>query len=419
MKGNLNKSNEKVKVLSFFSGAGGLDMGFINAGCEIIWANDFFKSAVDTYKKNIGDHIVHGDITKIKSSEIPDNPDIIIGGFPCQGFSIANSNRSMEDKRNFLYKELVRVVKDKNPLFFVVENVKGLLSMEDGKVIKLIISDFEALGYKVDYKVVNTAEYGVPQKRERVIIIGNRVGAVNPFPTPTHYLDKKIDGLLPAITVEDCIGSLADVAIGDNVKTLDNGKTIYNHVAQTNVSPTFIQRKHLLNQEEICDYLRFWRAEKNISITAIDTYCGYKNTAAHWFRKDNKSGSIPKPADWIKLKELLDFDSKYDEQVLVLEEKEIKFEQSLRVTNWDRPSDTITATGPEIHINGKRRLSVRECAIIQSFPDDFIFEGSLSNMYKQVGNAVPPKMSVQIAKVVIEELKKYKSKGVEVVDVAV
>ena len=93
----------KPTVVSLFSGAGGMDLGFIQAGFEIVWANDFFKEAVESYRKNIGEHIVFGDITKIDSSEIPDDPDIIIGGFPCQGFSVANNNRSMQDKRNFLY----------------------------------------------------------------------------------------------------------------------------------------------------------------------------------------------------------------------------------------------------------------------------------------------------------------------------
>ncbi len=136
----------------------------------------FFKEAVETYRKNIGDHIVLGDITKISSDDITNGADIIIGGFPCQGFSIANIKRSMEDKRNFLYKEMLRIIKDKQPKFFVAENVKGLLSMENGGVIQMIVKDFEDLGYKVDYKILNAAEYGVPQIRERVLIIGNRIG---------------------------------------------------------------------------------------------------------------------------------------------------------------------------------------------------------------------------------------------------
>ena len=129
---------------------------------------------------------------------------------------------------------------------------------------------------------------------------------------------------------------------------------------------------------------------------------GYRHTAGHWFRKD-KYGSLPSVSDWWKLKDLLNFDNSYDQQMTELIEKEITFEQSLRNTNWNRPSDTITASTPEIHVNKQRRLSVRECAILQSFPDNFIFYGSLTSMYRQVGNAVPPKLAKAIAK----EIKTY------------
>jgi ribosomal-protein-alanine acetyltransferase len=120
-------SPNKLKVVSLFSGAGGMDLGFINSGFEIIWANDFFQEAVDSYRKNIGKHMIYGDITKISSDDIPDGADVIIGGFPCQGFSVANTRRSMEDKRNFLYREMLRIIKDKNPKFFVAEKSGELL----------------------------------------------------------------------------------------------------------------------------------------------------------------------------------------------------------------------------------------------------------------------------------------------------
>ena len=110
-----------MKVASLFSGCGGLDLGFIQAGFDIIWANDFSKEAVETYKTNIGDHIVLGDITKIPSSEIPNNFDVLLGGFPCQGFSVANNKRSMDDERNFLYKELMRLIKDKKPKRIIIK----------------------------------------------------------------------------------------------------------------------------------------------------------------------------------------------------------------------------------------------------------------------------------------------------------
>ena len=404
------KNNKKYKVISLFSGAGGMDLGFINAGFEIVWANDFFKEAVESYKKNVDKRIVYGDITKIDSSEMPDDIDLVIGGFPCQGFSIANTKRSMKDERNFLYKEMLRVINDKKPKFFVAENVKGILSMKKGKVFEMIKKDFKKLGYDVDAKLLNAAEYGVPQARERVVIIGNRIGTKNPYPKPTHWVDSKKyeskKGLKDPVTVEQTIGFLSDVRLSDKPITLDNGMVIYNHMAATNVYDKFWGRKYKVKQEDICDYLKMWRDKAGYTTKKVDDHFGYKYTAGHWFRKDNHSGSIPKPSDWWELKRILGFDNKYDKKVTTIVEKEIKFEQSLRITNWDRPSDTITATSPEIHINRERRLSARECAMLQTFPMDYEFVGSLNVVYRQIGNAVPVKLAEQIARGIYEILEK-------------
>ena len=409
----MKKNNKKFRVISLFSGAGGMDLGFINAGFDIVWANDFFKEAVESYKKNISEDIVFGDITKIKSSEMPDDIDLVIGGFPCQGFSVANTKRSMKDERNFLYKEMLRVIKDKNPKFFVAENVKGILSMEKGKVIEMIKKDFESLGYKVDARLLNAAEYGVPQARERVVIIGNRLGLENPYPTPTHWVDSKKytskKGLKKPITLKDTIGFLSDIRLSDYPIKLEDGTMIYNHMAATNVYDKFWGRKYKVNQADICDYLKLWRDKSGYTTKKVDDHFGYKYTAGHWFRKDNHSGSIPKPSDWWELKKILGFDSKYDKKVTTMVEKEIKFEQSLRITNWDRPSDTITATSPEIHVNKERRLSARECAMLQTFPMDYQFVGSLNVVYRQIGNAVPVKLAEQIAKGIYDKLKKEES----------
>lgn len=425
----------KLKVVSLFSGAGGMDLGFINSGFDIIWANDFFQEAVDSYRKNIGKHMIYGDITKISSEDIPDGADVIIGGFPCQGFSVANTRRSMEDKRNFLYREMLRIISDKKPKFFVAENVKGILSIEKGKVFEMIKSDFESLGYEVEAHILNAAEYGVPQARERVVIIGNCIGVKNPFPIKTHYIDEPKDNMLPAITTEQAIGFLSNIKTSNKSKIIkmeDIKKhiketgikdvkgffevlgidencsefTIKNHIASENVADTFWGRKYEVNQHDICDYLRYWRDKAGWTTKKVDDHFGYSYTAGHWFRKDNNSGSIPNPEDWWELKKILGFDDKYDEAVTTLVEKEIKFEQSLRITNWDRPSDTITATSPEIHVNKKRRLSARECAILQSFPITYEFTGSLNKMYTQIGNAVPVKLATKIAAGIKEAIEK-------------
>lgn len=400
---NSNSKNKKNTVVGLFSGCGGLDLGFINSGFKVIWANDFFKEAVETYRRNIGNHIVLGDITKIPSSEIPNDFDVLLGGFPCQGFSVANIKRSMKDERNYLYKEMLQITKDKMPKYFVAENVKGLLSMQKGKVIEMIVNDFKEIGYEVSYKVLKASDYGVPQNRERVFIIGNRLGLNNPFPKKTHGEE---NGQLPYISTKEAIGFLSDIRIRDKSFEL-NGELIMNHKSRTNVHDEFWGRKHKVDQHEICDYLKYWRKKSGWSTKRIDEYFGYAHTAGHWFRKDNNSGSIPNPSDWWELKKILDFDDKFDKQVTELELKPITFEQSLRINNWDTPSDTITATGPEIHPNKIRRMSVRECAILQTFPMDFEFVGSLGNMYKQIGNAVPVLLAEKVAEGIFEELQNY------------
>tara|TARA_E500000178_G_scaffold232923_1_gene229409 strand:- start:248 stop:1489 length:1242 start_codon:yes stop_codon:yes gene_type:complete len=396
--------NKKLKILSLFAGAGGMDLGFKNAGFDVIWANDFDPDSVKTYKRNFGDHIVLGDIEKIRTNNMPDNPDVVIGGFPCQGFSIANLGRSVDDSRNKLYKQMLRVIRAKKPKYFVAENVEGILTLGKGAVIQKILKDFKSIGYKVDYKLLNAADYGVPQARKRVFIIGNRLGLDNPYPTQTHQTpNKKKDILFDArlenhLTTKEAINFLSKVPITNKTLYVKN-RVINNHMADTNVHDEFWGRKYDVNQFDICDYLKKWRKKAGISTKKVDEHFGYAHTAGHWFRKDNNSGSIPNPDDWRGLKKLLGFDNKYDKQVTTIIKKKIRFEQSLRITNWDRPSDTVTATSPEIHVNLKRRLSVRECAILQTFPDDFIFEGAtFRSMHKQIGNAVPVLLAERIAK---------------------
>ena len=396
--------NKKLKILSLFAGAGGMDLGFKNAGFDIVWANDFDPDSVKTYKRNFGNHIVLGDIEKIRTNNMPDNPDVVIGGFPCQGFSIANLGRSVDDSRNKLYKQMLRVIRAKKPKYFVAENVEGILTLGKGAVIQKILKDFKSIGYKVDYKLLNAADYGVPQARKRVFIIGNRLGLDNPYPTQTHQTPTKRkdilfdDRLENHLTTKEAINFLSKVPTTNKTLYVKN-RVINNHMADTNVHDEFWGRKYDINQFHICDYLKKWRKKAGISTKKVDEHFGYAHTAGHWFRKDNNSGSIPNPDDWRGLKKLLGFDNKYDKQVTTIIKKKIRFEQSLRITNWDRPSDTVTATSPEIHVNLKRRLSVRECAILQTFPDDFIFEGAtFRSMHKQIGNAVPVLLAEKIAK---------------------
>ena len=178
-----------MRIISLFSGAGGLDLGLIQAGHHIVWANDNDTDAVASYKLNLGEHIFFGDIESFKTNNVP-YADVIVGGFPCQGFSQANLLRSPEDNRNKLYRHFIRFIEAKKPLWFLAENVRGILSLGRGSAIKKIELDFSRVGYRLKYQLFNMADYGVPQNRWRVIIAGTRkdlpANADYQYPEPTH-----------------------------------------------------------------------------------------------------------------------------------------------------------------------------------------------------------------------------------------
>ncbi len=306
-----------MKIVSLFSGAGGLDLGIKQSGNKIIWANDFDKNAVETYAHNIGDEICLADISTIDIKTIP-NCDVVIGGFPCQGFSQANLKRTIDDERNTLYKFYYQVIEEKQPLYFIAENVKGILSLGNGNVIKQILSDFESAGYVVELHKVNMANYGVPQTRERVVIIGQNKKKVGKtmlfkFPEESHSKDGQ-NGLPKWITIKEAL---------DKYPNPDQPNSLCNHV-----------------------YSKY----KVV----------YRNFTAH------------------------------------------------RKTNPDYPSPTILARGNGKggvcaipHYNGERRLTIRESAAIQTFPDDFEFFGSMGSCYRQIGNAVPVKFAELLGKELI------------------
>ena len=170
-------------AVSLFCGAGGLDIGFEQAGFKTIWANDFDKDACKTHQNWSRAKVVCGDIAKVDVTEIPDS-DIILGGFPCQGFSLSGP-RKIDDSRNVLYKHYVRIVKAKQPKIFVGENVKGLLTMANGDIFEAIKEELSQCGYNVFSQLVNARYFGVPQDRERVIIVGIRKDlGINDFSIP-------------------------------------------------------------------------------------------------------------------------------------------------------------------------------------------------------------------------------------------
>lgn len=197
-----------MTITSLFSGAGGLDLGLIRAGNTVIWANDVDQDAVKTYQANIGKHINCKDIRDVPLSEIP-SADVVVGGFPCQGFSLANLKRDVNDERNQLYLFFYSIVKDKKPKFFIAENVKGILSLGNGSIIQKIVADFDSAGYLVEVHKVNAADYGVPQHRERVIIIGQRKDLADhmlfKFPAATH--SEKNVYLKPWVSIKEALSA--------------------------------------------------------------------------------------------------------------------------------------------------------------------------------------------------------------------
>jgi DNA (cytosine-5)-methyltransferase 1 len=201
----------RLTVASLFAGAGGLDLGFKKSGgFELLWANDNDPDAVRTYNRNLGNHAVLGDIKELMVSAIPDS-DVILGGFPCQGFSVANTGRRADDSRNELYLEMLRIIAKKQPKAFVAENVKGLTYMSKGEVLRRIVADFGEAGYRVKWKLLNAADFGVPQRRERVFIVGIRkdIEANFEFPKPTHYCLGE-GGLERWITSSEALSDISD-----------------------------------------------------------------------------------------------------------------------------------------------------------------------------------------------------------------
>ncbi|KUO76606.1 MAG: DNA cytosine methyltransferase [Desulfosporosinus sp. BRH_c37] len=302
-----------MKIVSLFSGAGGLDLGLIQSGNEIIWANDIDKDAAATYGKNIGGHIVCADIKDINLADIPQT-DVIVGGFPCQGFSQANLLRTVEDERNQLYKFFLGAVREKQPRFFIAENVRGILSLGKGDAIKQIVANFESAGYVVTVTLVNMADYGVPQTRQRVFIIGQHKdlgeSMIFDFPEKTNG---KSGNPSPWISIKSVL---------DHYPDPDKPSDFLNHICSS------------------------YKVE-------------YRNFTGH------------------------------------------------RITDPDKPSPTILARGNGKggvcaipHYNGKRRLTIRESATIQTFPEDFEFIGQMNSCYRQIGNAVP----VRFAKLLGQEL---------------
>lgn len=347
-----------MKVLDLFSGVGGLSYGFEMAGFEIVGAVEFDKSIADSMKKNHKNtEIFVGDIRKISPQKIKEKIgkiDVIVGGPPCQGFSLKGQRKGLNDDRNFLFKEYIKYIKFFKPTYFVMENVPTILSEQKGYFKNEILKEFSKIGYNIDFGILNASDFGVPQNRKRAIFIGSLKSKVN---LPEGELNKKI-------TVWDAISDLAYLESGEGdfeveyknqaksnyqKQVRNKSKKLYNHVA-TRHSDVAIDRLKRIPPEKGKEYLK-----EKISSTFGQT----------WGRleKNKQSPTI--------------------------------------VTRFDTPSN-----GKNSHPYLNRAITPREAARLQSFPDTFIFYGNKSSVIKQIGNAVPPLLGKAIA----NEIKKTNDK---------
>lgn len=316
-----------MKVASFFSGAGGMDLGFERAGFEVVYANEIDKKIVPTYNHNHSISIDCRDIQKVQLNEIPD-VDGFIGGPPCQSWSAAGKQRGIEDPRGQLFVEYIRLIDGKKPIFFVCENVPGILFKKNEEAFNFFLQGFKEAGYKLTYKKMNAKDYGSAQDRERVIIIGIR----SDLDIEPNLNIKKNDTLC----FRDAIGDLENSAvIGNNNKHRTDLLVLNHEYAEGGFSSIYMSRNRV----------RAWD-EKAFTVQASGRQCQLHPSAP----KMEKVG-----------KDKFRFAQGYEDKY--------------------------------------RRLTIRECARLQGFPDDFEFlYDNLEYGYKMVGNAVPVSLAEAVAK---------------------
>lgn len=372
--------------IDLFSGCGGLTLGFKQAGVRSILASDIDENCEKTFHRNFPEvPFICKDITDITLEDVKSiignvEPDIIVGGPPCQGFSLANKRRGKiaDDPRNRLFYGFVKFVNWYSPKAFIMENVKGLLSMQNGKVIKTIIDEFTKAGqygYNVSYKILKASDFGVPQNRERVVLIGFRqdLGISPDFPNPItqdHY-----------ITVDEAIADLPSIEAGQGCDVQE-----YRCAAQNDYQRLMRKNSHyVLNHIAMRHTPRLVERFKAIKPgqSLVDVW--------------ETHGSVKRGAP--------------------SEKSDIKFSQNNQRLFGDQPAPTIAASFQSnfIHPHLNRNFTAREGARLQSFPDDFVFEGMRTKMswekglsqYQQIGNAVPVLMAKAIAECIIKQLMKH------------
>ena len=335
--------NKDYSVLELFAGAGGLAVGLEKAGIKCVALNEIDKWACQTLRENRPNwNVLEGDIKSFDFKKYNNQVDIVTGGFPCQAFSYAGKKLGLKDARGTLFYEFARVVKEVNPSICIGENVKGLLSHEKGKTIEGMISILDEIGYNVvPVKVLKAINYKVPQKRERVILVGIRkdIDLRFEYPKPHNKIYNLIDALKKG-ELYDC-----NVPKSDGSKYPEHKKKVLDLIPQKG----------------------YWR---NLPIDIQKEYMGKS-----FYLGGGKTGIA-------------------------------------RRIGWDEPSLTLTCSPAQkqterCHPEETRPFTIREYARIQTFPDDWKFMGSVSQQYKQIGNAVPCNLGQEIGYSVIKFLNAY------------
>ena len=359
----MKKKQEKLYGIDIFSGAGGLSLGAKAVGIDVIYAIEFNKYAANTFSRNNPNTIVLcEDIRKVAASLLKKDEReffIIMGGPPCQGFSLSNTKtRNLDNPNNQMFKEFVRFVKDLQPKWFLFENVWGLTKFNNGDFCSQIESCFKEIGYDVKSSILWASNYGVPQNRNRFFLIGNRLGIDFEFPTPFDY----------QVTVEEAIGDLPILKNGDMF-------------------------------EELPYHLPFDKASGYAKLMRKNSTCSKQN----YVSRNNdlvieRYSYIHQGENWRAIPESLM--QNYSDKSRChsgIYKRLVASKPSVVISNYRKSM--------LIHPYQDRGLSVREAARIQSFPDDFVFEGPHMHIQQQIGNAVPP----LLAKAVLGKIMSYDS----------
>jgi DNA (cytosine-5)-methyltransferase 1 len=349
-------------AIDIFSGAGGMSTGALMAGIKVNLAIEYNKQAADTFKHNHPEsEVICEDIRNFNIKNSQKEPFILFGGPPCQGFSVSNTKtRNIDNSNNSLFKEFIRLVDESNPKWFVFENVEGFVSFQKGNVLKQLQDAFKSLGYNTYFKVLTASDYGVPQNRNRFFMVGNNVGINFSFPEVFGY----------KVTVKQAINDLPKLNNGDFFDVLPYKKgrvSKYAKIMRDNsnkAKQNFVSK----NQDYVIERYKHVPIGNNWKSIPSELMKNYSNTA-------NCHSGI------------------------------------YRRLHPNKPSVVIANYRKNmlIHPFRDRGLSVREAARLQSFPDNFVFKGSLMHIQQQIGNAVPPLLAKAVFEQIIKLDKEKKS----------